>query len=245
MGLSDRARVACAAAPALALVACLIAIAGCGSSTDSTSLASHEEPDGPLKNVGTLKISGSDGRTIAVNFHLGPLLYRNEGAPPQAVLKACGVDSPEALRGIVFSKGKMTVTMVKGRSITDYRLSPAGLVTGDTWHGMSAIYAGGTWRCDVGPETVLHRNKPQTFSFWILSQVLIEGERRVPKTTLSSWRFGQFPVLPDSAFRAVGPGATVCLVADHEREHLMLYGRKPFRISGITGPPVSCRPIDR
>jgi hypothetical protein len=229
----------------MAMIVCLVAIAGCGSSSDSTSSSSRGESGGPLKNVGTLKISGSDGRTIAVNFQLGPLLYSDEGTPPEAALKACGASSAEALRKTVFSMGKMTVTLVKGPSITDYRLSPAEFVTGDGWNGATAIQVGKSWKCQETGETLLKkRHQPHTFRFWVLSRVLSGGERQVPKSELDTWRFGEFPVLPDSVFHATGPGASVCSTEGHANEHVMLYARPPFKISGPTGGPMICRPAE-
>jgi hypothetical protein len=226
----------------MTMIACLVVIAGCGSSSDSTSSSSHGESGGPLKNVGTLRISGSDGRTIAVNFQLGPLLYSDEGTPPKAVLKACGASSAAAVRKTVFSKGKMTVDLVKGPSITDYRLSPTEFVTGDGWNGETAIQVGTSWKCEETGEVLLKRKQqPQTFRFWVLSQVLSGGQRHVPKSELDTWRFGEFPVLPDSVFHATGPGASVCPAEGHDREHVMLYGRPPFKISGPTGGPMVCR----
>lgn len=246
MELTRDAR-SCAARAALTVMTtmvCLIAIAGCGSSSDSVSQSSQGESGGPLKNVGTLKISGSDGRTIAVNFQLGPLLYSDEGAPPVAVLKACGASSAEALRRTVFSKGKMTVTFVKGPSITDYRLSPSEIVTGDGWKGETAIQVGKSWFCQESNETLLKRKQPQTYQFWVLSQVLSGGERQVPKSELDTWHFGEFPVLPDSVFHATGPGASVCSAAGHSEEHVMLYAHPPFKISGSTGRSMICRPAE-
>lgn len=233
-----------AAVTVMAMTVSLIAIAGCGGSSDSASLSSHGESGGPLANVGTLKISGSDGRTIAVNFQLGPLLYSDEGTPPQAVLKACGASSAEALRRTVYSKGKMTVTLVKGPSITDYPLSPPELVTGDAWNGETAIQAGKGWLCQETAETLLKKQQPQTYRFWVLSQVLSGGEQRVPKSELNTWRFGEFPVLPDSVFHVTGPGASVCAAEGNDREHVMLYARPPFKISGPTGEPMVCRPAE-
>lgn len=192
--------------------------------------------------MGTLKISGSDGRTIAVNFQLGPLLSSDEGTPPTAVLKACGASSAEALRRTVFSKGKETVTFIKGPSITDYRLSPPEFVTGDGWSGETAIQIGKGWQCQETGEILLKRKQPHTYRFWVLSQVLRDGEQQVPKSELDSWRFGEFPVLPDSVFHATGPGASVCSAEGHDREHVMLYARPPFKISGPTGKPMVCRP---
>jgi hypothetical protein len=228
----------------MTMLVCLIAIAGCGGSSDSVSQPSHDETGGPLKNVGTLKISGSDGRTIAVNFQLGPLLYSDEGRPPEAVLKACGASSAEALRKTVFSKGKVTVTFVKGPSITDYRLPPFEFVTGDGWNGETAIQVGKSWQCQETNETLLKRKQPQTYRFWVLSQVLSGGKRQVPKSELDTWRFGEFPVLPNSVFHATGPGASVCSAEGHDREHVMLYARPPFKISGPTGGPMTCRPAE-
>lgn len=229
----------------LAMIVFLIAIAGCGSSSDSASPSSHDEPGGPLENVGTLKISGSDGRTIAVHFQLGPLLYSDEGTPPEAALKACGASSAEALRRTVFSKGKMAVALVKGPSITDYRLSPSELVTGEGWNGETAIQVGKSWKCQETGETLLKKKQqPQTFRFWVLSRVLSGGQRQVPKSELDTWRFGEFPVLPDSVFHATGPGASACSAEGRDREHLMLYARPPFKIPGPTGEPMICRPAE-
>lgn len=228
----------------MAMIVCLVAIAGCGSSSDSTLSSSHGKSGGPLKNVGTLKISGSDGRTIAVNFQLGPLLYSDEGTAPEGALKACGASSPKALRETVFSKGKMTVALVKGPSITDYRLSPAEFVAGDGWSGVTAIQVGKAWTCAETGEVLLKRKQqPQTFPFWVLSQVLSGGERQVPKSELNTWRFGEFPVLPDSVFHATGPGASACPAEGHNEEHLMLYARPPFKVSGPAGEPLICRPV--
>jgi hypothetical protein len=224
------------------MIVCLAAIAGCGGSSDGTTSSSHGESGGPLKNVGTLKISGSDGRTIAVNFQLGPLLYSDEGTPPKAVLKACGASSAEALRRTVFSKGKMTVTFVKGPSITDYRLSPFEIVAGDGWKGVTAIQVGKSWLCQETNETLLKKQQPQISRFWVLSQVLGGGERQVPKSELDTWRFGEFPVLPNSVFHATGPGASVCSAEGQNKEHVMLYARPPFKISDPTGKPMVCRP---
>lgn len=238
-----RSRAARVVVTVVAMIACLIAIAGCGGSSDSASLSSHDEPGGLLKNVGTLKISGSDGRTIAVNFQLGPLLYSDEGTPPQAVLKACGASAAEALRKTVFSKGKMTVTFLKGPSITDYRLAPTEMVTGSGWNGVTAIQVGKNWLCQETNETLLKRKQPQTYRFWVLSQVLSNGEQQVPKPQLDSWHFGEFPVLPGSAFHATGPGASACPAEGHEREHVMLYAHPPFKIPGPTGKPMICRPV--
>lgn len=219
---------------------CLVAISGCGGSADSVSLSSHDDLGGPLKNVGTLKISGSDGRTIAVRFQLGPLLYRDEGTPPQAVLKACGV-SDGALRRTVFSKGRMTVTFLKGPSITDYRLSSSELVTGAGWEGETAIQIGKNWVCQETVETLLKRKQPQAYRFWTFSQVLSGNEQQVPKSVLATWHFGEFRVLPDSIFRASGPGASVCSGEGHTSEHLMLYAQPPFKTSGPAGQMI-CRP---
>jgi hypothetical protein len=138
----------------------------------------------------------------------------------------------------------MTVTLVKGPSITDYRLSPAEFVTGDGWNGAAAIQVGKSWKCQETGETLLKKkHQPQTFRFWVLSQVLSGGERQVPKSELDTWHFGEFPVLPDSVFHATGPGASVCSAAGHNEEHVMLYARPPFKISGSTGGAMICRPV--
>ncbi len=227
-----------AAAAALSL----LVPAGCGSSSRTAIASSSTQTGGPLRQAGALHISGSDGRTIVVGFRLGPLLYSDEGTPPKSALKACGAESPEVLRQMVFSKGVMTATFTKGRSITDYRLAPLEFVSGNPWHGRTAIWGGGSWQCSESFETVLKRKQPQVFPFWVLSQGLGPGQSRMPRADLDTWRFTEFPVLPDSAFRATGPGAAACSVAGHSEQRLALYARAPFKSVGPGDRRMTCRP---
>jgi hypothetical protein len=198
-------------------------VQGCGGSSDSTSLASQSARGGPLSRVGALTASGSEGRVVSAAYRLGPLLYSKEGSPPQAVLKACGVD-PSALANTVFSRGEITATFVEGPTIADFRFSPHESVDGQSYRGVTAFDVSGNWLCGGEFETILKRGAPKSFRFWIVSEVLSDAEPEVSKANLNTWHFVLIPVLAHPTFRATGAGAANCDYRGDD-DMLMLYAR--------------------
>ncbi|MBS1883589.1 MAG: hypothetical protein JSS97_11615 [Actinobacteria bacterium] len=236
-----------------AVMAAAVLVVGCGSgASTATDSQAHVAPPhnapvertvtetpppppppeavgGPLRNVGTITAPVAAATTFSDHFLLGPLLYSDEGTPPEAVLNACRVNSPSIIARSVFARGQVTIRYAEG-SLP----SPLGINFMEVVRGVNsrvALRVNGEWLCEnvEGFFLEFEPGEAKTFPLWVIAlTVLSNAEPRVSKEVLDTWHFDPIGVYDaeESASRVYGPGTGRC-ENEYENEWymLLLYNR--------------------
>jgi hypothetical protein len=195
---------------------------------------------GPLKKVGTITASDGEGTTFRERFKLGPLLYRQEGTPPEAVLEACGANYASTIGQTVFSRGVVTISYSEGSLTELVPIVPNETVSGEGYLGITAYKVEGIWQCQDTFSLSFEPEESKTFPIWVLSQVLSNAEPEVSEAALNSWRFTPLESTPYPLVSTSGPGAARCPSDTGEEDTLRLYARPPFKGKNQYGNPVIC-----
>ncbi|MHB8492796.1 MAG: hypothetical protein ACYDA6_11375, partial [Solirubrobacteraceae bacterium] len=173
-------------------LATVILLVGCGSASQSppqralqssaetettpTSRSAEEsrsELGGPLADVGTITGSPEKGTTFTDHYRVGPLLYSNEGSPPEEVLAACNITNSTVIASSVFARGQVTIAYQEGTLPTEVvvgSLASVQEVNNRDLGDVVAFSAGGKWSCN-STSFVLHfqPGESQTFPIWIIA----------------------------------------------------------------------------
>jgi hypothetical protein len=99
--------------------------------------------------VGTLAY-GYTGASLTEELSVGTITVGSAGAPPQAVLTACGSQVPADTTTAAYLKGQVTITYtgsfaVKLGLTTSQGVNPA---SPDTFSATAVQFSDGSWRCD-------------------------------------------------------------------------------------------------
>jgi len=210
-------------------------------SVSSSAEESEAEPGGPLTNVGTITESDGEGTTFSNHYRVGPLLYSNDGTPPEEVLEACNlINDPTELATSVFMRGQVAITYQEGTLPTEVSLgSVTGPVVQEVNNGeegsgqlnsLTAFHAGGAWWCTSTSSSIeFQPGETQTLPIWtIVSRVLSNAQPRLPARTLNAWYFEVIgpPLVTGRTVTTHGPGAGLCKEEYSFKEKLLfLYNR--------------------
>lgn len=203
----------------------------------TTTEGPPEEVGGPLSSVGTMTGSDGHGTTFRDDYRLGPLLYSNEGTPPETVLNACRINDPTQIASSVFARGQVTTTYQEGSlpiavGLVSWEELAQGLdAEGEQLFLITAFRLDGEWRCnsetEFGATIEFQPDESQTVPIWVIGpQVLTNAQPRVPASELNTWYFkflgSQYGA---SSLTIHGPGAASCGEGLGEEERLLLYNR--------------------
>lgn len=188
-------------------------------------VTAEEEPGGPLEDVGTIAISGG-GTAFRDHFKIGPLIYPDEGMPPEEVLEACNLDYQGTLEKSAFARGEISVSYVKGSFSELMGLGAENTVAGDAME-IVAFQLNGKWLCrqeELASTTYeIQPGETWVMPIWFIAQeVLNNAQPRVSAEVRNSWHF-QFvgPNIGYGTWKYSGPGAGECA----GYEELYLYNR--------------------
>jgi hypothetical protein len=154
---------------------------------EDTEEAVEEEVGGPLAYVGTMTESDGKGTTFRNEVSLGPLLYSEEGTPPEAVLDACNLNYSSVIASSVYARGELTATYLEGRLPLTFPLSYYEYVAGEVLT-RPAIEVDGEWMCMDENEMYLEfqSGESQTHPFWLIMPVLTNAHPRLSESLLDT-----------------------------------------------------------
>lgn len=186
----------------------------------------EEEPGGPLGDVGTIA-NHEKGMTFRDHFKIGPLLYPDEGTPPEEVLEACNLQYQGVIEKSVFARGEMSVSYAEGSFPEFLGIDAEGIVQGtDTAIDVVAYQMNGEWLCRQ-EELASTRYEIQPGETWnmpiwyIAEDILNNAQPRVPLEVLNGWHFQFVGPLMSGTRTYSGPGVGECYGYDE----LYLYNR--------------------
>jgi hypothetical protein len=184
----------------------------------------EEEVGGPLSEVGTMTGEVAEATTFREQFQLGPLLYSDEGTPPQPVLDACRfVTAEPEIAASVYARGAVNFTYTKGSLPSAISLGFAEQpVKGEDIQGggLMAFNVGNEWICDSESDSAtlqFQSGESQEIPFWFVGYNVLSNSRpKVPPSIYKTWHFNFLPEHSGSANVMVrGPGAgTACAEED-------------------------------
>ena len=185
-----------------------------------------EEPGGPLAYVGTIAISNK-GTAFVDRYKIGPLIYPDEGMPPEEVLEACNLSYPSVLDKSVFARGEISVSYTEG-SFSELMGIDAENTVQDHGPGMEVVayQKDGEWLCRQEElESTSYEIRPgETWDlpiWFIAEEALSNAEPRVSTETENGWNFRFIGPNMYGDWRYSGPGAGECA----GYEELYLYNR--------------------
>lgn len=197
---------------------------------DEAAEEEREVEEQQLETVGTITGAG-EGTTVRNTFRLGPLLYPDEGTPPEAALSACLISGSAAISSSVFAEGELEIEYVEGTLPIPIYLSNELIQAGGLQATLAAQEIDGEWLCAIedvlGTYYEVEPGETRTIPFWVVAPgVLSNAEPELSEETKNSWYF-EFvgPVGNQTELTIQGPGAVFCEEEFDEEERLMLYNR--------------------
>lgn len=238
------------------------ALAGCGGSNHGSSGAatkSGQVPNTtsgtsvvgmpPVHDVGKRTYSGT-GTKVSAAYQVGALSYGESGAPPQAVLNACGTTTTD-VQTAAFVPGVVDLSYDEGR-VPSYINGPNNMIVlggppgtsagALTEQGQVALYLNGVWDCSGQQAWTLQPGQSVTMPFWIILNGVISNSNSGFTSTQASelsLDFGfQSDQLSFSARQSVtGPDAANC---NGGTEQLMPYAKLPLNTALDNGGQLDC-----
>lgn len=225
--------------------------------TAPTSSAAKPAPEvgGPLRSVGTIRQSNSEGTGIGSKYRLGPLVYGPNEIPPPLVLEACSANYQTTIAQTGFARGQVAVSYTAGSLAQDVELVPGEMVVSATkaipWLGTTAFDVEGQWKCDktgeeAGINVTFQPGETKTFRFWILASGLSNAHPRFTSADTGIWKFNASGVTAGNTRPTAttsGPNAGSC----EGEDVLMAYAKLPFSIEvegfGTEGTMVACKAV--
>jgi hypothetical protein len=188
-----------------------------------------EEVGGPLEDIGTITSSDGEGTTFRNEVSVGPLLYSEEGIPPEAALSACYPNDPARIASSVFIREEVTATYLEGQLPLVVAPEGYGYVKGEV-EVHPVIEVDGAWQCmeysEIGFE--FQAGESQTYNIWLLMpQVLSNAEPQLSESVRDSLYVNLIgpSVLGIYKAKVRGPGAATCNGEYGEEERLYLFDR--------------------
>jgi len=189
-----------------------------------------EAEEQELTTVGTITGAG-EGTAVRNTYRLGPLLYPDEGTPPEAALSACLISGSAAISSSVFAEGELEIEYTEGTLPIPIYLSNELIQTEGLQATLAAQEIDGEWLCAIedvlGVYLELEPGETHTISFWVVDPgVLSNAQPELPDEVKNSWYFDFVgPIGNQTELTIQGPGAVFCEEEFDQEERLMLYNR--------------------
>jgi hypothetical protein len=178
-----------------------------------------EPPVGfPLEEVGTMTGQIAEATYFKERFKLGPLLYSDEGTPPQAALEACRyVDSPAVIAASVYARGTIDFTYTEGTlpAVLSFGFAEQP-VKGEHIEGggLLSYDVNGSWICNSETESAgleFEPSQTQHVPFWFIGyDVLSNGQPKLSPSIYNTWYFEFIGQTYGEDPQVRGPGAGRC-----------------------------------
>jgi len=204
------------------------------STSDSTpkptpATSSEEELGGPLTDVGTISVS-NNSTAFRDHFKIGPLVYPNEGTPPEEVLEACNLQYQGVVEKSAFARGEMSVSYAEGSFPEFFGIETEGIVQG-TGAGANVVAyeLNGEWLCRQeeleSTSYEIQHGETWNMPIWFIAEdILNNAQPRVLTEVKNDWHFKYVGPNMTGTWKYNGPGAGECA----GYEELYLYNRSGY-----------------
>lgn len=193
----------------------------------SEEVSAEEEPGGPVADVGTISVSDGEGTAFRNHFKIGPLIYPDEGMPPDEVLEACNLQYQGILEKSVFARGEISVSYTEGSFPEYLGIDAEGIVQGTgAAADVVAYQRNGEWLCRqeelASTSYEIQPGETWTMPIWYIAEdILNNAQPRVSPEVKNGWQFKFIGPAMAGTWKYSGAGAGECAGYDE----LYLYNR--------------------
>jgi hypothetical protein len=239
----------------------VLALAGCGSSSPSSSPASSAQPvanasTGPtgsssgsqttpapaatLPEVGTYTMVAKNTKFVS-KVLLGSLQYGQAGAPPAEVLSACPTDeeTSDSVGNEAFAQGELEMSYAEGSVPLQMVIDGKGAMTGAGGPSDTVVHSSQGWTCGgEGLQYTFQPGQTETVQFWILNRNALTNSRpRLSQTELNGVTFnlvpsGTWEQENHTTITLSGPQAATCSEYGPEKYKVLPYAHLPSSVNG-------------